>query len=138
MTDWTYQDKPISEEQLEGYKSFVYKIVYKPTGKAYIGKKTLISTNRKKVKGRVNRKIVVKPSNWLKYWGSNEQLVDDIETYGKENFERYILRFCKSKGEASYYEAKYQFMEDVLLKPDLFYNQHIMVHVHRGHLNGVA
>ena len=134
MSSWKYLGKDLTVEDLEGYKSFVYKITYLPTGKAYIGKKTTISTSRKKVKGRTNRKVVRKPSNWMSYWGSNQNLLDDIKAHGHENFSRDVLKLCKTKGDASYAEAFFQFTEGVLLYPDKYYNQHFMVHVHGKHL----
>lgn len=124
----------LTPELAIGYVAFVYIIVNNLTGRSYIGKKTLISKSRKKVKGRTNRKVVTKSSDWNKYWGSSKELLDDIEKYGKENFSRYVLRLCKSKGEASYYEAKFQMDFDVLLYPHAYYNSHIMCHIHRKHL----
>ena len=43
---------------------FVYRITRKDTGRSYIGKKQMVFTRRKKVKGRVNRKHVKKESDW--------------------------------------------------------------------------
>ena len=37
----------------------------------------------------------------------------------------------------SYMEAKYQFEEDVLLKPNLYYNGWIMCRARRAHLKGL-
>ena len=57
----------------------------------------------------------------------------DVETYGSINFKREILKLCKAKGEFSYYEAKYQFDNNVL-ESDEYYNDWIMVRVHKKHL----
>ena len=58
---------------------FVYKITRRDTGRSYIGKKQLIFTERRKVKGRVNRKHVKKESDWKTYTGSCEELNTEIE-----------------------------------------------------------
>ena len=63
---------------------FVYRVVHKPTGKSYIGKKVLYFNRKVKLtkkdlalyEGVVGRKpsykLVIKESNWLDYWGSNK------------------------------------------------------------------
>ena len=51
---------------------------------------------------------------------SNE-LLTDIEKNGKSNFKFEILRFCQSKSELAYFEAKEQFDREVLLRDD-YYN----------------
>jgi len=48
-------------------------------------------------------------------------LNDDINKIGKDKFTFEIIRFCDSKFELAYYEAKIQFDNDVLLKEG-FYN----------------
>ena len=94
----------------------------------YIGKKVFWFTKR--VKG----KRVKSQSDWKDYYGSNETLLKDVETYGKENFKREIIRLCKTKTEMSYYESKAQFESGCLLKPLEYYNQWIMVRVRRSQM----
>ena len=93
---------------------FVYSITNKRTKRSYIGRKQLISTRRKKVKGRVNRKVTRKESNWKEYTGSCNELNEEIKTIGKDKYRFEILKLCKTKGELSYWETKLQFDEDVL------------------------
>lgn len=131
---WLYNGNEISEEDIEGYASFVYRITNLETGKQYIGKKILTSIRRKKVKGKTRRKKVVTSSDWRSYYGSNKLLQEDVERLGQANFRREILKLCKTRGTASYWEAKYQMEECVLEKPDLYYNDWIMVKVHRSHI----
>lgn len=52
---------------------------------------------------------------------SSNDLLDDIKNLGKENFKFEILRFCDSKSELAYYEAKEQFDREVLMS-DEYYN----------------
>jgi len=127
----------LTDEIALQYKGMVYLITNMITGRSYIGKKIFTNTNRKKIKGQMRRKVTTKKSDWEKYFGSSKELQEDLEKYGKENFRREVLRLCKSKGELSYFEAKYQFEFDVLLYPHAFYNSHIMCHTHRNHVKGI-
>ena len=115
----------------EKYYGFVYKITRISDGKSYIGKKLLKSRRTKILKGK-KKKITV-DSDWKKYWGSNKFLQEDVKTLGEDNFKREILKFCKTKGELNYFEAKYQFDYDVL-ESESFYNEWIMVRVHNSHI----
>lgn len=128
---WLYNDRPIDEEILGDYLAFVYIITNLTNGRKYIGKK-LLKSRRTKIVGGKKKKLVV-DSDWKKYWGSNKILQQDVRDLGEDKFHREILRLCKSKGEANYYEAKYQFDRSVLLS-DMFYNDWIIVKVARSHV----
>jgi hypothetical protein len=128
---WLYDDTPVDESALESYIGFVYVIENINNGRLYIGKKLLKFKRTKKVKGK-NKKILV-DSDWRSYWGSNKVLQEDVKELGDTKFTRKILRLCKNRGEMNYYEAKYQF-ELGVLESDRFYNDAIMVRVHRSHL----
>ena len=117
---------------------FVYRIVHKPTGKMYIGRKILQNTTKvklgkkelKELSGVVGRrpsyKMAVKESNWKTYWGSNKFLKELYETEPKENFEREILICAPTKKLLTYYELKYQILYEVLEKPEEFFNDNIL------------
>ena len=117
---------------------FVYRIVHKPTGKMYIGRKILQNTTKvklgkkelKELAGVVGRKpaykLAVKESNWKTYWGSNKFLKELYETESKENFEREILICAPTKKLLTYYELKYQILYEVLEKPEEFFNDNIL------------
>lgn len=130
---WLYNDKEIGDDEIEGYAAFVYRITNLETGKQYIGKKIFKSIQRKKVKGKTRRKKVTKESNWKSYFGSNVALLADVEKLGQDRFKREILKLCKSRGTANYWEAKYQMQEQVL-ESENYYNDWIMVKVHRSHI----
>lgn len=130
---WLYQDKEFTEDQTEGYVGFVYLIENLANGKKYIGKKLFSSVRRKKVKGKTRRKKTVKQSDWLSYYGSNKELLEDVKKYGESNFLRTILHLCKTKGTCSYLEMKEQILQNALLTDD-FYNEQIYVRVHRSHI----
>lgn len=131
---WLYNDKEIGDDDIEGYVSFVYRITNLENGKQYIGKKNFTKVRSKKVKGKTRRKRVKSESDWREYFGSNLTLLGDVEKLGRDRFKREILKLCKSKGTANYWEAKYQMQHEVLENPDLWYNDWIMVKVHRSHI----
>jgi len=130
---WTYNDNEYDETP-EEYQGFVYIITELDTDKKYIGKKffwkpkTLPVT--KKRKRRVKTRV---ESDWRKYYGSSKEVQQLLELKGSDSFKRVILRLCKTKGECSYFEAKYQFDNDVLLRDD-FYNEFIGIKIHSKHL----
>ena len=134
--NWTYEEKEFNpdDEFLEPYQGFVYMITELDTGKKYIGKKffwrpktlPVTKTRKRKVKTRVQ-------SDWKKYHGSSAEVKSLVEEKGSDNFQREILKLCRTKGECSYYEAKLQFQYDVLLS-DEFYNAFIGCKIHAKHL----
>ena len=103
---WSYNKREFIEDDIKDNVGFVYLIENCITGKKYIGKKLFKFTRTKKVKGK--KRKVVKESDWKSYYGSNKKLLEDVQEHGKENFKRKILRLCKTRGTASYYEVKYQ------------------------------
>ena len=121
---WLHEEKELHENVVNDYYGFVYLIRNKISGKSYIGRKYFTKASSRQVKGK--RRRCRKESDWKDYWGSSKRLLEDIEKLGKENFERQILRLCKTRGECNYWEAKYQFEYDVLTG-DNYYNDNIMM-----------
>ena len=117
---------------------FVYRVVHKPTGKAYIGKKVLYFQRKVKLtqkdlkmyEGVVGRKpsykLAIKESNWKDYWGSNKLLKEVMDLEPIENFERHIIKTAPNKKLLTYYETKYQFIYQVLENPDEYFNDNIL------------
>ena len=126
---WTYRGTVFDDAA--SWDSFVYLITCTPTGKRYIGKKTLVS-RKTKVTGGKKKKTKVE-STWRNYYGSSAELLTDVETYGKESFTREILHLCNNRGSANYLEAKEQFVRGVL-ETDGWYNGWIDVKVSRSHV----
>jgi hypothetical protein len=113
---------------------FVYEIKNKTNGKIYIGKKVFWNNQKKALTkaeiaeqtgpGRKpTHKIVTKESNWKVYRGSNKELLKDIASLGIDNFEKRILKLCKTKKQLTYFEMHYQCIKEVLLKDS--YNDNI-------------
>ena len=137
---WTYNKKEITSiNQLEKeIMGFVDRIDHVPSNKSYVGKKFLVFTRKQKLgkkelklfegqKGRPPKfKIVSKESDWKTYWSSNKQLLELVKNEPKENFKRTILHFATSKKELTYFETKYQFLYEVLEKPNEFFNDNIL------------
>ena len=130
---WVYNDKEFNETPDE-FQGFVYMVTEKDTGKKYIGKKffwkpktlPITKTRKRRVRTRAG-------SDWRKYYGSSKEVQSLVESKGKDNYKREILRLCKTKGECSYYEAKLQFQYDVLLS-DEYYNEFIGCKIHAKHI----
>lgn len=136
---WYYQDAPVNELP-EDCIGFVYLITNIATGRMYIGKKlakfskttykTVKLKNGNKKKKKIKSKI---DSDWQEYYGSSNELTEDIKSIGSDKFKREILYYCKSKAECSYIEAREQFSRRVLESKD-YYNGQISVRVHGSHI----
>ena len=134
MSSWTYEGQPFTSDMISDNVGFVYQITNLQNGKKYIGKKWFWSTKKlPPLKGKKRKRTVKKESDWMKYFGSSEEVKLLVEQHGEDNFQREILRLCKTKGECTYYEAKLQFDFDVLLRDD-YYNEFIGCKIHSKHL----
>ena len=124
---WNFKGNIVTEENTpEGAVGFVYKIVHIPTGKFYIGKKSLTQTRRlKPLKGKVRKRVVRKASDWEKYYSSNEWIKEQVKAGKAEDFEREIIQFCFSKKSLTYWEVWWQFKLDVLMDPQSI-NENLM------------
>jgi len=136
---WLYNKENITELP-EDCVGFVYLITNLTNQRKYVGKKlakfskttykTVTLKNGTKKKKKIKSKI---DSDWLEYYGSSIELNKDVELFGKDNFVREILFFCKSKAECSYIEAREQFTRKVLETTE-YYNGQISVRVHGSHI----
>lgn len=123
MADW--ENIP-SEEELENWYGFVYLITrlnaLEGEPKFYIGCKKLKSKRKlPPLKGAKRKRTVVKKSDYETYYGSSNELLKDIEKYGKENFKREVLKMCTCQWQLKYEELWYQIKENVILKNN-YYN----------------
>ena len=125
---WLYQDKLVKELPKD-CEAFVYLITNTVSKQKYVGKKLAkFKTTKKPLKGRKNKRRGTKESDWRTYWGSSENLIDDVKSLGEDNFTREILYYCPSRGVASYLEAQEQF-ERKVLETDEYYNGIINVRI---------
>jgi hypothetical protein len=130
---WIFADKLVTVDDIpENAHGFIYRIVHIPTGRFYIGKKSLTSSRTKKIgkrelvrikeerkangiSGRLPSKRVVKSdSDWMDYFSSNDWIKGEVKAGKSEEFSREILQFCNSKKNLSYWETYWQFHYDVL------------------------
>ncbi len=101
---------------------FIYIITNLTNGRKYIGKKQCLSVKKMPpLKGKKNKRHKTIETDWKNYTSSSNELNEDIIKLGKDKFSFRILKWCNSKWELSYYEAKLQFEHEVLLK-DEYYN----------------
>lgn len=101
---------------------FIYVITNLIDNKRYFGKKQIKTIKKlKPLKGKKNKRHFDAETDWKTYMSSSNELNQDIVKLGKDNFKFEIIRFCDSKFELAYFEAKIQFDNEVLLK-DGFYN----------------
>ena len=74
---WLFEDKEFdpADSRIDDLAGFVYCITDLTNNKKYIGKKTLWSTRRlKPLKGKTRRRIKKAQSDWISYYGSNEEV----------------------------------------------------------------
>jgi hypothetical protein len=127
---WTHQGRIINDisDFPENTIGFVYEVIHKPTGLKYIGKKVLyFNRTLPPLKGEKRKRKVVKESDWKNYHGSHptiKQLL--LETTNLQEFERKILKICRTSKELTYYECKYLFINEVLENRDNYINDNIL------------
>lgn len=117
---------------------FIYKLTNIDTGKWYIGRKNLYSERNvklnqkelaaeaalKKPGKKKSKKLVVKESDWLKYYGSEEQIKQEVKEKGHAAFKREILHVTFSRKATTYQEIRYQILHGAL-ESDNSYNSNI-------------
>ena len=117
--NWQYNGEVFTDVP-KGMEGFVYIITNITNNKKYIGKKHFWTRQKDRKTGR--RKTL--ESDWKNYFGSCDELNEDVKTLGKEHFLREILYLCPHKKSMSYYETYEQFKRNVLLSEE-YYNTNI-------------
>lgn len=130
MIPWTHEGAIVTEAPKDA-KAFVYLLVFEDNTK-YIGKKNLHSIRRKREVGKKRRTVTTSESNWKSYLSSSQEVKAKIKS-GDKLVKREILRWCYTLGEATYYEAFFQFQEHVLLSGD-WLNKWISVRLYKSTL----
>jgi hypothetical protein len=116
---WKYNNQEFTEAP-KGMEGFVYLITNLTNDKKYIGKKHFWTRQKDRKTGR--RKT--KESDWTKYFGSCDELIEDVKLLGEDKFSREILYLCPHKKSMSFYETMEQFKRDVILRED-YYNTNV-------------
>ena len=120
---WLYNGLPFTSDDIGDYYGFVYRITNLCTGKQYIGRKYFVQ--KRKPKG--GKRKVTSESDWKRYFGSSEELKQDIRDLGKDNFRREIISLHKTLGKVNYEETRQLFLNNVLMESladgtPLYYN----------------
>jgi len=139
MNNWLYKDKRIFtiEDFPEGTYGFIYIVTHLPSGKSYIGKKSLYHNVKKKLTkkelseqsgpGRKSfTKQTIKESDWKTYYGSAKPIMELIKQKKHDDFMRKILCIVPNKKLLTYYECKYLFKHEVLENPEDWFNDNIL------------
>lgn len=128
---WLYQNREFTEDDIQDNIGFVYLIENLSNNRKYIGKKLFTKAKTKQVNGK-KKKIRVS-SDWLKYWGSNDDLKAEVKQLGESNYTRTILYLCKSKGVLNYWETWEIFNRHALLS-ETYYNYWVTCKIHKSHV----
>ena len=119
LMDWQYNGEVFTDVP-KGMEGFVYIITNLTNNKKYIGKKHFWTRQKDRKTGR--RKTL--ESDWKNYFGSCDELKEDLKLLGPDKFIKEILYLCPHKKSMSYYETYEQFQRNVLLSND-YYNTNI-------------
>jgi hypothetical protein len=137
---WLYQNKEVLslEDLPQDTYGFIYIVVtHLPSGKSYIGKKSLFHNVKKKLtkkqlaeqtgRGRKpTTEVIQKESDWKTYYGSAKPILDLIKEGKQEEFTREILQLVPNKKLLTYYECKFLFMLGVIEQQDGYFNDNIL------------
>jgi len=124
---WMYRGHPFTSEKIGEYYGFVYLIESKVTGRKYIGRKYF--WQKRKPKGKSRR--VTSESDWKKYYGSNDELKEEVKNHGPQNYNRKIISLHKTVGKTNFAETEALFKYKVLTEKmdngePLYYNNQIL------------
>ena len=124
---WIYEGNPFTSDDIGNYYGFVYRITNTITQKSYIGRKYFVQ--KRKPKGGKRR--VTSESDWKKYYGSSEDLKQDIRRDGKDSFRREIISLHTTLGKVNYEETRQLFLHNVLTEAlddgtPKYYNSNIL------------
>ena len=124
---WIYEGRPFTSNDIGDYYGFVYRITNTTTQKSYIGRKYFYQ----KRKPRGGKRRVTSESDWKRYYGSSDDLKQDIRSIGRGSFRREILSLHTTLGKVNYEETKQLFLHNVLMEAlddgtPKYYNSNIL------------
>ena len=129
---WIYKGGIFNSDDIGDNYGFVYRITNTTNSKSYIGRKYFVQ--KRKPKGGKRR--VTSESNWKQYYGSSDELKQDIRRDGKNTFKREILSLHRTLGKVNYEETKQLFLHNVLAEKlddgsPAYYNSNILGRYYR-------
>ena len=124
---WMYEGNPFTSDDIGDYYGFVYRITNSTTQKSYIGRKYFYQ----KRKPRGGKRRDTSESDWKRYYGSSDDLKQDIRSLGRGSFRREILSLHTTLGKVNYEETKQLFLHNVLMESlddgtPMYYNSNIL------------
>ena len=129
---WIFKGSVFDSDDIGDHYGFVYRITNTTSSKSYIGRKYFVQ--KRKPKGGKRR--VTSESNWKQYYGSSDELKQDIRRDGKNTFKREILSLHRTLGRVNYEETKQLFLHNVLAEKlddgsPAYYNSNILGRYYR-------
>ena len=124
---WTYQDTTFTTNDIDNFFGFVYCITNNTNGRQYIGRKYFWKFRTPRGKKRK----VKSESDWKNYYGSSEELKEEIQQLGRHNFSRVMLSLHKTAGKTNFEETRQLFVNGVLTEQlddgtPRYYNSNIL------------
>ena len=124
---WLYKGTTFTSDNIGNFFGYVYRITNIQNGRQYIGRKYFYQ--KRKPKGGKRR--VTSESDWKRYYGSSDELKQDVKEYGKDNFRREIISLHETLGKVNYEETKQLFLHNVLMEAlddgtPMYYNSNIL------------
>ena len=124
---WLYKGRPFTSDDIDNFFGFVYCITNVTNGRKYIGRKYFWKFRTPRGKKRK----VKSESDWKNYYGSSEELKEEIQQLGRQNFSRVMLSLHKTAGKTNFEETRQLFVNGVLTEQlddgtPRFYNSNIL------------
>ena len=124
---WHYKGTTFTSDDIGDFFGYVYRITNIESGRQYIGRKYFYQ--KRKPKGGKRR--ITSESDWKRYYGSSDELKQDIKQFGKDKFRREIISLHETLGKVNYEETKQLFLHNVLMEAlddgtPMYYNSNIL------------
>ena len=124
---WHYKGTTFTSDDIGDFFGYVYRITNIESGRQYIGRKYFYQ--KRKPKGGKRR--ITSESDWKRYYGSSDELKQDVREYGKDKFRREIISLHETLGKVNYEETKQLFLHNVLMEAlddgtPMYYNNNIL------------
>ena len=124
---WHYKGTAFTSDDIGDFFGYVYRITNIESGRQYIGRKYFYQ--KRKPKGGKRR--ITSESDWKRYYGSSDELKQDVREYGKDKFRREIISLHETLGKVNYEETKQLFLHNVLMEAlddgtPMYYNSNIL------------
>ena len=123
---------------IKDFEGFCYKILEKNTGMIYIGIKRFWKIVKyKPLKGRVNKRHKRVETSWKDYTTSSLLMQEKI-ALNPDNYDRIIIKLCKTKTEMKCWEAYHQLRYYTTGRWDKIYNEviNLRLRIRKGETNG--